>query len=68
MDSGKASSGAPDQSARFLLLYAVALAGGAVAYVPFLTILMPIRVADLAGEAKVAWLAYATFAGAATAA
>lgn len=63
MDSARA----PDQSARFLLLYAVALAGGAVAYVPFLTILMPMRVADLAGTDKVAWLAYATFAGAATA-
>ncbi|MCL4672132.1 MAG: MFS transporter [Sphingomonadaceae bacterium] len=61
------STRAPDQSARFLLLYAVALAGGAVAYVPFLTILMPMRVADLAGTDKVAWLAYATFAGAATA-
>lgn len=67
MDSGKAGSGAPDQSARFLLLYALALAGGAIAYVPFLTILMPMRVAELAGEAKVEWLAYATFAGAATA-
>lgn len=58
---------AAGQDLRFLLLYALALAGGALAYVPFLTILLPILVADMAGEAKVTWLAYATFAGAATA-
>lgn len=51
------------QDTRFLLLYALALAGGAMAYVPFLTILMPMRVAEMAGAAKVEWLAYATFAG-----
>lgn len=55
------------QSSRFLLLYALALAGGTIAYVPFLSILLPMQVAGLAGEAKVAWLAYVTFAGALTA-
>jgi MFS family permease len=58
---------AAGQDLRFLLLYALALAGGALAYVPFLTILLPMLVADIAGSAKVTWLAYATFAGAATA-
>jgi MFS family permease len=58
---------AAQQELRFLLLYALALAGGAIAYVPFLTILMPMRVTELAGTAKVEWLAYATFAGACTA-
>lgn len=52
------------QSYRFLLLYALAAAGGAVAYVPFLTILFPIRVEGMAGPSDVEWLAYATFAGA----
>lgn len=53
------------QSERFLLLYALAWAGGSVAYVPFLTILLPVRVAALAGEAAgVNWLAYIAFAGA----
>lgn len=52
------------QATRFLLLYAMAAAGGAIAYVPFLTILLPIQVSALAGDADVAWLAYATFAGA----
>lgn len=53
------------QSRRFLLLYALAWAGGSSAYVPFLTILLPVRVATLAGEATgVTWLAYIAFAGA----
>jgi len=53
-----------DQSNRFLLLYALAAAGGAIAYVPFLTILFPMRVTVLAGADDVQWLAYMTFAGA----
>ncbi|WP_310532770.1 MFS transporter [Novosphingobium sp.] len=53
------------QSQRFLLLYALAWAGGSVAYVPFLTILLPVRVSLLAGDAAgVSWLAYIAFAGA----
>ena len=49
---------------RFLLLYALAWAGAAIAYVPFLSILLPVRVAGLAGPADVSWLAYIAFAGA----
>jgi len=52
------------QSRRFLWLYALAAAGGAIAYVPFLTILLPMRVTVMAGNGDVAWLAYATFFGA----
>ncbi|MEZ5681718.1 MAG: MFS transporter [Erythrobacter sp.] len=52
------------QSARFLWLYALAAAGGAVAYVPFLTILLPERVAGFAGDEAVTVLAYAAFSGA----
>lgn len=52
------------QSVRFLLLYALAAAGGAIAYVPLLTILLPMQVTGLVGEQDVAWLAYATFTGA----
>lgn len=51
------------QPAAFLWLYALAWAGGAVAYVPFLTILLPARVETLTGDA-VRWLAYMTFFGA----
>lgn len=53
------------QTNRFLLLYALAWAGGSIAYVPFLTILLPVKVTVLAGEsAGVTWLAYIAFAGA----
>lgn len=34
---------------RFILLYALAWAGGSIAYTPFLSILLPMRVATLAG-------------------
>ena len=55
------------QPAAFLWLYALAWAGGAVAYVPFLTILLPVRVAEMVGDQRVEWLAYITFFGAAAA-
>lgn len=60
-----AETGQPQrQSLRFLWLYALAVAGGAVAYVPFLTILLPVRVRDMAGEGTIDLLAYIAFAGA----
>lgn len=52
------------QSTRFLLLYALAVAGGAIAYVPLLTILLPVMVETAAGPQGVTWLAYVAFAGA----
>lgn len=52
------------QSLRFMWLYALAAAGGAVAYVPFLTILLPVRVTDLVAERNVDLLAYIALAGA----
>jgi MFS family permease len=52
------------QSLRFLLLYGLAAAGGAVAYVPFLTILLPLRVNALSGNDNVEWLGMVTFGGA----
>ncbi|MBU2340522.1 MAG: MFS transporter [Alphaproteobacteria bacterium] len=52
------------QSLRFLLLYALAAAGGAVAYVPFLTILLPVRVQAMSGGDEISILAYAAFSGA----
>ncbi|UVO53078.1 MFS transporter [Sphingomonas sp. SUN039] len=53
------------ESTRFLLLYGLAWGGGAVAFVPFLTILLPLRVASLAPRGmEVVWLAYIAFAGA----
>jgi MFS family permease len=52
------------QSTGFLLLYALASAGGAMAYVPFLTIWLPGRMTQLAGTADVQALGYVTFCGA----
>jgi MFS family permease len=52
------------QSARFLYLYALAVAGGAVAYMPFLTLLLPVRATSLSGDAALNILAVAAFAGA----
>lgn len=49
---------------RFLLLYALANAGGVVAYAPLLTLLLPVKIAAAAGDARVAWLGAATLAGA----
>ena len=52
-------------SNRFLLLYALAWAGASISYIPFLTILLPVRVADLIGhDAAVSWLSYIAFFGA----
>ncbi len=48
----------------FLVLFALAAAGGAVAYVPLLTVLLPQRIADLQGSEDVAALAQVTFLGA----
>lgn len=64
MYSAEATSGAERQSLRFLLLYALAAAGGAVAYVPFLTILLPVRVQTVSAGEEISTLAYAAFAGA----
>ncbi len=48
----------------FLALFALAAAGGAVAFVPLLTVLLPQRIADLQGSEDVAALAQVTFLGA----
>lgn len=48
----------------FLFLLALAVAGGAVSYMPFLTVLLPVRINALTGTDDVAALSYATFAGA----
>ncbi len=48
----------------FLALFALAAAGGAVAYVPLLTVLLPQRIAELQGGEDVAALAQVIFLGA----
>ncbi len=61
----RAEPGNPQrQSLQFLWLYALAVAGGAVSYVPFLTLLLPLRAQEMAGTATIDLLAYVAFAGA----
>jgi MFS family permease len=53
------------RSLRWLLLYALAYGGGVVAYVPLLTLILPVKVELLTGvEGKVGLLSAATLAGA----
>jgi MFS family permease len=52
------------QSAAFMYLYALAVSGGAVAYMPFLTILLPLRATDISGNDALGMLAIAAFLGA----
>jgi MFS family permease len=52
------------QSKRFMYLYALAVSGGSIAYIPFLTILLPLRATELAGISALTMLALAAFAGA----
>jgi MFS family permease len=55
----------PERQPRwFLLLYALAAAGGAVAFVPLLTVLLPQRIAEMQGGEDVAVLAQVAFFGA----
>ncbi|WP_017672273.1 MFS transporter [Blastomonas sp. AAP53] len=57
------------QNARFLILYAAAFAGGAVAYYPFLTVILPVQAMLMTASSGAALrlLAYIAFAGAVTA-
>lgn len=57
------------QHVRFLILYAAAFAGGAVAYYPFLAVILPVQATVMtgSGEAALPLLAYIAFAGAITA-
>jgi MFS family permease len=50
-----------------MYLYALAVSGGAVAYIPFLTLLLPVRATALSGDNALNMLAVAAFAGAVSA-
>lgn len=55
----------PGRIERFIIVYALAWAGGAIAYTPFLTLLMPERIAGLVGPTRaVDWLSALAFCGA----
>ena len=52
------------RSARFLLVLALAHAGGVVAYLPLLSLLLPIKIGVLAGEARIGVFTATVSAGA----
>ncbi|KQM65628.1 hypothetical protein ASE75_05105 [Sphingomonas sp. Leaf17] len=52
------------RSWRFLALYTLANAGGVVAYLPLLTLLLPLKVSAIDGGSRVGLLAVAIFVGA----
>jgi len=54
----------PRRSAGFLLLYAIANAGGVIAYLPLLTLLLPLKIDVLAGEARIGVFTATVVAGA----
>ena len=54
----------PRQPLVLLLAFALAWAGGCVAYTPFLTLLLPLRLTVLAGVADIHWLGIAATTGA----
>ncbi len=54
----------PDSNRKFLILFALANAGGVVAYAPLLTLIFPARIWDIAGVSAIHWLGVTTFAGA----
>lgn len=54
----------PETNRKFLILFALANAGGVVAYAPLLTLIFPARIWDIADGSAVHWLSVATFAGA----
>jgi MFS family permease len=58
------ADGNAKQSLHFLVFYALAVAGGAIGYIPFLTLLLPLQAAQKFGDSALSVLAYAAFAGA----
>jgi len=48
----------------FLLLYALANAGGVIGFLPLLTLLLPLKIEGVAGEARITLLTATVFAGA----
>lgn len=54
----------PKQPLWFMALFALAVSGGSIAYVPLLTVLLPLKVTSLMGSEDIAALARLTFYGA----
>jgi len=64
--SDRVSTGTPvaSRGLGFLLLYALAWGGGVIAYVPLLTLILPVKIEAIAPDDKVALLSLTTLLGA----
>jgi MFS family permease len=63
-DSPSQSSATSRRSTRFLLTYALAYAGGVISYLPLLSLLLPLKIERVAGEARIDVLTATVVAGA----
>ena len=61
-DSG--SGGAARRGMGFILLVALANAGGVIAFLPLLSLLLPVKIAEIAGEARIGLFTATVIAGA----
>ncbi|MCA1197940.1 MFS transporter [Sphingomonas sp. R647] len=61
-DSG--SGGAAGRGMGFILLVALANAGGVIAFLPLLSLLLPVKIAEIAGEARIGLFTATVIAGA----
>ena len=64
LDRQSETDNPPLQARRYLLLYALAVAGGSAAYAPFLTLFLPLRASAVWGDQAIVVLSYAAFVGA----
>src|SRR3546814_11292410 len=66
-DAARRRAGEGARSWRFLALYALANAGGVAAFLPLLTLLLPLKVQAVAGDERLVTLTLCALAGAVTA-
>lgn len=64
MTGDQATGGAAQRGMGFILLVALANAGGVIAFLPLLSLLLPVRIAEIAGEARIGLFTATVIAGA----
>lgn len=64
MTSDQATGGGARRGMGFILLVALANAGGVIAFLPLLSLLLPVRIAAIAGEARIGLFTATVIAGA----
>ena len=64
MTGNQATGGGARRGMGFILLVALANAGGVIAFLPLLSLLLPVRIAEIAGEARIGLFTATVIAGA----